>query len=145
MIKDVLLVEAIDLNLPAKDKQDCFRLMAQKLYDNNKITNVEAFIRALNNREKEGVTGMGEGLAIPHGLDGCVVTPTILFCRLKNPIKYESMDDSDVQKVFMIAVPKESGQEHLKLIAMLARKMLHKEFVTGLDDLQAKEDILKLL
>lgn len=145
MIRDVLLVDGIDLNLQVQDKKDLFEKMASILYEHGKIKSKSDFITALNNREKEGMTGMGDGLAIPHGLSSCVVEPTVLFCRLTNEIEYASMDGKGVNKVFMIAVPDNSGQEHLKIIAQLARKMMHKEFVEKLDEMKTSEELLELI
>lgn len=145
MIRDVLLVEGINLDLNVANKEELFEKMATILFDCGKITSKEKYIKALNYREKEGMTGMGNGLAIPHGLDDCVKEPTVLFCRLNKTIEYESMDGQGVNKVFMIAVPANSGQEHLKIIAMLARKMMHAEFVEKLDTIQNAEELLELI
>lgn len=145
MIRDVLLVDGIDLNLQVKDKKDLFEKMSTILYEHGKINSKSDFIVALNNREKEGMTGMGDGLAIPHGLSSCVAEPTVLFCRLAHEVEYESMDGKGVNKVFMIAVPANSGQEHLKIIAQLARKMMHKEFVIKLDEIKTSEELLELI
>lgn len=145
MIKDVLLLDGIQFNLEVKDKKECFEKMADIFYEHGKITSKEDYLKALYHREKEGVTGMGNGLAIPHGLSKCVKEPTVLFCRLSHTIPYESMDGKGVNKVFMIAVPETSGQEHLKIIAMLARKMMHQEFVDQLDKINSTDELLELL
>lgn len=145
MIKDVLLTEGINLNLDVNNKDELFDKMASILFEHGKITSKEKYIKALYKREKEGMTGMGDGLAIPHGLDACVKEPTVLFCHLNKTIEYESMDGQGVNKVFMIAVPETSGQEHLKIIAMLARKMMHKEFVEALDQIQSADELLDII
>lgn len=145
MLKDVFLIEATELELDVKDKNDLFEKMAQILVENSRVCNKGKFIEALNYRESQGVTGMGNGLAIPHGLDSSVTQPTVIFCRLNKSIEYESLDDGEVDKVFMIAVPNNSGDEHLKIIATLARKMMNKDFVECLDTIESKNELLKYL
>lgn len=145
MLKDVFLIEATELSLEVENKNDLFEKMAQKLVEHNRISDKDKFIVALNYRESQGVTGMGDGLAIPHGLDSSVNQPTVIFCRLSKPIVYGSLDDGKVDKVFMIAVPNNSGDEHLKIIASLARKMMNKEFVENLDTITSKNELLKYL
>ena len=144
MIKEILLNEAVEFHMHAKDKDDLFHQMSQKLYDYHCIDNVEEFIKALYKREAEGVTGMVNGLAIPHGLCDCVKKPTVLFCRLDNPIEYESMDGQKIDKIFMLAVPKNSSNEHLKILAMLSRKLMKQELVEKLNTIETKEELNNL-
>ena len=145
MIKDVILKEGIDLNLQVESKSDLFYKMATVLYENNKIDNIDSFVTTLNNREKEGCTGMGSGIAIPHGKSTVVKEPTVLFSRLSKGIEYESLDDEPVNMIFMIAVPENSNNTHLKMISELARKLMHKEFIQSLLSATSRDDIINLL
>lgn len=142
---DIYLIEGINLHLEVKDKKELFEKMAKKMEEYGCIKNKSTYIKALKKREKEGVTGFGQGIAIPHGKSKTVIKPTVLFCRLEKPIKYESLEGDTVSKVFMIAVPENSSNEHLKIISSLARKMTHKSFMDGLDKLEHNEDFIRLL
>lgn len=144
MIKEILLIEGLEFDLDVHDKDELFKVLTNKLYVNNFIENEREFLEALYHREKEGVTGMEDGMAIPHGLSSTVKRPVILFAKLKEPIEYESLDNKPIDKVFMIAVPDNSGNEHLKIISTLARKLVHPEFLEKLNQVTNKEEFLEL-
>lgn len=145
MIKDILLTEATEFHMNVEDKDDLFRKMSKKLFDYKRITDIDQFLNALYKREQEGVTGMVNGLAIPHGLSKCVNTPTVLFCRLDKPIEYESMDGEKIDKIFMLAIPENSSNDHLKILATLSRKLMNQEFVSKLNTIEDTAELLNLL
>lgn len=145
MIKEVMLTEGIDLNLNVKNKIDLFNKMANILFKHNKIDNVDEFVKALNERESQGCTGMGNGIAIPHGKSNCVKEPTVLYCKLEDSIEYESLDDEPIKIIFMIAIPQDSNDTHLKIISQLARKLMHAEFIDNLINANSGEEILAQL
>lgn len=145
MIKEVMLVEGMNLNLRVKNKSQLFTEMATILFNNNKIDDIDGFVEALNIRESQGCTGMGDGIAIPHGKSKYVKEPTVLYCRLEEGIEYESLDDKLIKIVFMIAIPENSDNTHLKIISQLARKLIHKEFINSLINAKTNEEVLAQL
>lgn len=143
-LNEVLFDEGITLNLQGTNKQEVFAELVELLYQNGRINDRQEFLKALQAREEEGVTGMGNGIAIPHGLSNCVVKPTIVYGFHPTGIEYESMDNVPTQMVFMIAVPNNSGKEHLALISKLAAKLIHEDFIKQLKEVKTKEEFLKL-
>lgn len=143
-MKEIFLVKGMQLDLDVKNKDELFGAMTDILVENKKVKNKRKFMKALYKRENVGVTGMENEIAIPHGKSASVVEPTVLFCKLKNPIPYESLIGDRVSKVFMIAVPDKSDNEHLKIISSLARNMMHQEFIDGLDNVQSADQFIKL-
>lgn len=66
-------------------------------------------------RERLGTTGVGQGIAIPHGKFEELDTVRGLFARLETPVEFEAMDDQPVDLIFVLLAPEPSGAEHLKL------------------------------
>ncbi|KMY49978.1 PTS fructose transporter subunit IIABC [Peribacillus loiseleuriae] len=125
------------------------------LFDNlvNKMVEIKAidkkdsdsFRAALEEREALSTTGVGNGIAIPHAKSDIVKNPTLLFLRSDTPIAYDSLDGEPVQLVFMIAVPKDSSDEHLKILAELSRCLMDDDFRNSLMKARTKEEVIATL
>ena len=111
-----------------------------------RVRDEKLVVDAVLQREEEGTTGFGKGIAIPHGKSDGVVEPTLMYGRLDTKIDWKSMDDAPVDKLFLILVPETSHTEHLQMLAKLARKLMHDEFVDALEGImepKALADFLK--
>ena len=82
----------IKLDKKIESKEDLFKYIARKLYQYNRIDNEDNFINALNEREKEISTGIGNHIAIPHTKDATILKPTVFYVRLSEMIEYKSLD-----------------------------------------------------
>lgn len=133
-LTDVLLKELVLLDDASfQTKDDVFKEMAGRFYQAGVTTSEEAFYHALYEREEEGPTVFGEyELAIPHGICDEVVRPGVGFVRLKEPMLYQSCGEEGMVKyIFMLAIEggnSEARNEHLQLLAQVARLMMHEEF-----------------
>lgn len=120
------------------------RQLLQKLADRAaSVVGVDAhdIFETLVAREKLGSTGLGNGIAIPHGkLDG-ISGVTAIFARLDQPIDFDAVDDQPVDLVIMLLAPTGSGADHLKALARVAR-LMRTESVT--EQLRATRDPEKL-
>lgn len=120
------------------------RQLLQKLADRAAgVVGVDAhdIFETLVAREKLGSTGLGNGIAIPHGkLDG-ISGVTAVFARLDQPIDFDAVDDQPVDLVIMLLAPTGSGADHLKALARVAR-LMRTESVT--EQLRATRDPEKL-
>lgn len=145
MLKEVFLSNACLFHLTGAEKKDIFEQMADQLYAEGRITDKEVFIQALLKREHEGPTGMGNEVAIPHGKSSCVTAPTVIFGRHPQGVAYESLDDLPVKYLFMIAVPETTADTHLKILATLARKLMHPDFIEHIKQAESGSDIAALL
>ncbi len=135
--------ENISIANNIKDKKECFHRLASFLAERGEIKaeEISALEQGLWEREKISLTGIGNGVAIPHVQSEVIKRPIIVFLKSKQPIRYESLEGDQVSLVFMIAVPENAGQEHLEYLAKLSRKLVDEEFV---DRLKKEDTVLGL-
>lgn len=110
-----------------------------------RVTSVAKVVDAVLHREEEGTTGFGKGIAIPHGKCDAVSEPTLLFASLENSVEWKAMDDQPVQALFMILVPEQSQNDHLKILAQLARNLMHDDFVQRLLAITSQAEMVSFL
>jgi len=144
-ITELLNVNLIKLELTSKTKEDVIKEMANLLDEDGKLLDKEKYIKAVTDREKEFSTGIGMGIAIPHGKSSGVKEAALVFGRSTNGIDYQSMDDELAHIFFLIAVPEESSNEHLQILAQISRKLMHKELRDSLMSATSPEEIITLL
>ena len=105
----------------------------------------ETIYRALLEREKLGSTAIGEGIAIPHcRINDCAV-PAGCLVTLREPIDFGSADGQDVDIIFVLLVPEEATEVHLKLLAAVARSFSHAEVRDRVRQTQDPEALKQLL
>ncbi|BDZ32293.1 PTS fructose transporter subunit IIA [Lactiplantibacillus sp. WILCCON 0030] len=93
------------------------------------VENEAQLVTDYHEREKESTTGFGNGVAIPHAKSNNVKVATILFGRSEHEIEWQSLDGKPVNTFISLLVPANAGDVHLKLLASLSRKLVHKDFV----------------
>ena len=130
------------LDVTVASKEELFEVIASYAYESGYVTNVDETRRAFNEREEEYSTGLQEGFAIPHAKADTVLTPTVLFIRLK----HETFDDSAVKNVFALMVPKEDeGTVHLEMLSRLATALLEAEFIQQVQQSEDKTQLVELI
>jgi len=145
-LTDLLSKETVDLALEGTTKEDCIKKMADKLDQIGVLTNAESYLQSVLAREEQGSTGIGFGVAIPHGKSTGVAKPGLCFARLATPINWKSLDGNPVSIVFLIAVPEaQAGNEHLQILSSISRKLIHEEFRSKLHNATTVEDVLEAL
>jgi PTS system fructose-specific IIA component len=145
-ITDLINETTIDLNLQANTKEACIEQMALLLSKQGQVANPEQFVSDVLTREETGSTGIGFGVAIPHGKSSGVLTTGLAFAKFAQPVEWNSLDQKPVTMAFLIGVPLEqAGQEHLKILTTLARKLVHESFREQLQNAVTAEDIIKAL
>ncbi|HET7656728.1 MAG TPA: fructose PTS transporter subunit IIA [Bacillales bacterium] len=137
--------ENILFQLEAGSQEEAIRKLVGKAVENGRVNDLETVVEAVLNREKEGTTGFGKGVAIPHGKSSGVIEPTLMFAKTAEGLEWHSMDDKPVEMIFLILVPEESHSEHLQVLAKLARKLMHDEFVTTLRETDEAEKLTAFL
>lgn len=117
-----------------QDKKECFHGLASFLAERGEIKAEEVSVleQGLWEREKISLTGIGNGVAIPHVQSKVIKHPIVICLKSKHPIHYESLEGDQVSLVFMIAVPEKAGCEHLECLAKLSRKLVDEAFVERL-------------
>ena len=144
-ITELLSVNTIKLELTSKTKDDVIKEMANILDEDGKLLDKDKYIKAVTDREKEFSTGIGMGIAIPHGKSSGVKEASLVFGRSSDGIDYKSMDDELAHIFFLIAVPEESSDEHLKILAQISRKLMHKQLRESLMKASSPEEVIALL
>ncbi|WP_003544255.1 PTS sugar transporter subunit IIA [Desulfotomaculum nigrificans] len=143
---EILKHETIQLSLDVKTKEECIQQMAEQMVKTGAVTNKEAYVQTVLEREQKGTTGVGFGVAIPHGKSDGVAAPALGFAKLAHPVDWQSLDGNPVSIVFLIAVPAEqAGNEHLQILAAIARKLIHEEFRNRLKEAKSPEEVLQVL
>lgn len=133
----------IQLNADYKTKEEVITEIAKLFEKNDRLYDLDDYIQAVNDREKEVSTNMGDGIGIPHARTDAVKDPSLAFVRLRHPIVWD--DQEEVKIVFQIAVPGSGGNLHLQILAKLARKLIYDEFKEKLLHIQSKKELLSLI
>jgi PTS system nitrogen regulatory IIA component len=119
-LTDFVSPEAIFANVRATNKKQLLQELSQRAAKLSGLDEREIF-DALLHRERLGSTGIGEGVAIPHGKLAKVKSIFGIFARLERPIDFDSLDGAPVDLVFLLIAPEASGADHLKALACVAR------------------------
>jgi len=119
-IADLLSPDAVLAHVKATTKKQVLQEMAHKAAMLTQLPERRIF-ETLTEREKLGSTGMGQGIAIPHGRVAGVEKMTGLFAQLDHPVDFDSMDDQPVDLVFLLLAPEGAGADHLKALARVSR------------------------
>jgi len=124
-ISDLLAPEAVLASLKAHGKKQLLQEMAERAAKLTGLSDRRIF-ETLIERERLGSTGMGLGIAIPHGRIAGLPRIVGLFARLETPIAYEAVDDQPVDLVFLLLAPEGAGADHLKALARVSRLLRNK-------------------
>jgi len=119
-IADLLSPNAVISHLKATSKKQVLHEMAVKAASLTRLSDRRIF-EILTEREKLGSTGMGQGIAIPHGRIPGIEKIIGLFAQLDHPVDFDAMDDQPVDLVFLLLAPEGAGADHLKALARVSR------------------------
>ncbi len=121
-LSDLIKPEAVIPSLKANSKKQALQAISEKAAALTGLPEREIF-ETLLKREKLGTTGVGGGIAIPHGKLASLDQIFGLFARLPKPIDFEALDDQPVDLVFLLLAPEGAGADHLKALARIARHL----------------------
>ncbi len=119
-LSDLIEVPAVMPTLKANSKKQLLQLLAEKAAAVTGLPEREVFDTILQ-RERLGSTGVGNGIAIPHGKLAGISRITGIFARLETPVDFEALDDQPVDLVFLLLAPEGAGADHLKALSRIAR------------------------
>ena len=141
-IMDILVKDAVILNLGVKSKRDVLAEMANALAKVEPEIEGDRLLEVLLEREALQSTGIGEGVAIPHGkmvgLDRLVAT----FARSPQGVDFESIDGQPTHHFFLLVVPEHSGGQYLKALARISRFFRDAAFRQRLSEVETLEEIV---
>lgn len=145
-LTDLTKKELIVTELQGFTKNEVIDELIEKLDHAGVLKSKRKFKKAIEKRENEGSTGIGFHIAIPHGKSKAVLTPQVAFGIKREGVDWKSVDGQDAKLFFMIAVPEENaGNEHLKILQMLSRRLMNEEFRTSLLNAKTVEEAYTLL
>ncbi|MEO7055152.1 MAG: PTS IIA-like nitrogen regulatory protein PtsN [Rhizomicrobium sp.] len=143
-ISDLLAPEAVLASLKAQTKKQLLQELAARAHARTQLPEKKIF-ETLNERERLGTTGVGAGIAIPHGRMAGVANITGVFVRLESAIDYEAVDGQPVDLVFMLLAPENAGADHLKALARVSRLLRNQQICEKLRSAQSAEALYAIL
>ncbi|MFF2194619.1 fructose-specific PTS transporter subunit EIIC [Streptomyces sp. NPDC058157] len=146
VLSGYLTERTVRTELAAGTKEEAIREMAEMLAATGNVRDVAELVRVALAREAQGTTGLGESIAIPHAKTDAVSRPTVGFARSGEGIEWGALDGTKARLVFMIAVPEAAaGDEHLRILALLSRKLMDGGFRDRLGSAPDGPAVLELL
>jgi PTS system fructose-specific IIC component len=146
VLSGYLTEQTVKVRLDSRDKESAIREMAGLLAATGKVADVEELVRTALRREAQGTTGLGEEIAIPHAKTDAVTAPIVGFARSAEGIEWGALDGTKAKLVFMISVPEAAaGDEHLRILALLSRKLMDPGFRERLTAAEDERAILGVL
>lgn len=142
-IFSLLDTQTILPNLEANNKAEILQKLVSTLEPKVSDEQLDKIYDAVIEREKIMSTGVGKGLAIPHGKTAGIDQTYAAFAMLKNPVDYDAIDNEPVTMVFLLVGPQSSNSLHIKLLSRISRLMNNSEFREKLRDCSTSEDIIK--
>lgn len=138
--------DLIVMDLAESEKASVLRNLVKLPALKSVVTDQDAVLSALLERESQGSTGFGDGVAIPHAKSPAVEEARVVFARSEKGVDWQSLDNQPVRMLFMILVPEhQKGDFHLKILQMLARKLTHEDFKAELMAANTEEEVYKIL
>jgi PTS system nitrogen regulatory IIA component len=143
-LSDLLTPDSVLANLKATGKKQVLQELSERAARISGLPEREIF-DALLQRERLGSTGVGAGVAIPHGKLTRATRIFGVFARLEKPIDFEALDDAPVDLVFMLVAPEASGADHLKALARIARVLRDQNYVAKLRSIRDASGLYSVL
>lgn len=143
-VGDLLQPQLINLALKAATKREAISELAALMADGGYLYDQEEFIAAVMEREALGSTGVGMGVAIPHGKAKAVRVAGVAFGKSASGVDFQG-PDGPAHLIFLIAVPENAENHHLKILAKLSRMLIHEEVRAKLTQATTAEEVLQAL
>ncbi|WP_306529697.1 PTS fructose transporter subunit IIABC [[Ruminococcus] torques] len=144
-IRELLSNQSIALGAEAANKKDIIEKMTVLMETSGNLTDRKRYLKGVLEREAEGTTGIGEGVAIPHAKNAAVKKAGIAAMVLKKEVDFESLDGEPVKLVFMIAAPDNGANEHLEALSRLSTMLMDDEFRNRLIQAEDRNRFLAII
>lgn len=144
-IRELLARESIELNGKGSTKEEILDAMVELMAKSGKISDVETYRKGVYEREQEGTTGIGEGIAIPHCKSDAVKAPGLAAMVIPDGAEFDALDGEKVNLVFLIAAPNSEDNVHLDVLSKLSTLLLDENFTTKLRNAESIEAFLEII
>ena len=144
-ITDLLDAKSISLNLSPKSKSEALDMAVDLMVKSGKINDREGYRKQVYLREEESTTGIGEGIAIPHGKCDAVDRPGLAAMVIKDGVDFDSIDGDQVTLLFLIAAPNTEDNVHLDVLSKLSVLLMDEEFSKSLRNAKSVDEFISIV
>lgn len=144
-IVDMLKKEFVIEELKSKTRREVLTELSKVFLRGNVEVDYDVMVEVLLEREKLGSTGIGDGIAIPHGKLAGLENLMVSFGISKDGIEFDSMDGKPVHIFFLLMAPENSAGQHLKALAKISRMLKDSSFRTNLMKAESAEDLYRII
>lgn len=144
-IRDLLTPQSICLSGMAGGKEEALNQMVELMVRNGNIKDIAAYRKGVFAREKEGTTGIGEGIAIPHCKSDAVAKPGLAAMVVKDGVDFDALDGEKVHLIFLIAAPDTEDNVHLDVLSRLSVMLMDEKFTSSLKAAESVGEFLGII
>ena len=144
-ITELLDKRSINLKAAPGSKKETIEQAVELMAKSGKISDIDAYREKVFLREEESTTGIGEGIAIPHGKGDCVKSAGLAAMVIPNGVDYDALDGEPVHLLFLIAAPETKDNVHLTVLSKLSRLLMDEGFVAALRAAKNEDEFLKII
>lgn len=144
-ITELLDVRSISLDAAPKSKKEALDMVVDLMVRSGKVNDVEGYRKLVYASEEESTTGIGEGIAIPHGKGDAVDRPGLAAMVVKDGVDFESLDEEPATLFFLIAAPNTEDNVHLDVLSKLSMMLMDPEFTESLRNAGTAEEFLEII
>ena len=144
-ITDLLDKRSISLDGAPKNKQEALDMAIELMKGSDKINDQEAYRKQVYQREEEGTTGIGMGIAIPHGKCNAVDRPGLAAMVIKDGVDFDSLDGEPVHLLFLIAAPDTEDNIHLEVLSKLSMMLMDDNFTQSLKNASSVDEFMEII
>lgn len=136
---------AVQMDVQSPDKESAIAELCQLLEKNTKIKDAKEVIHSLMERERLGSTGIGQGVAIPHGKSASVDHLVAALGISRKGVNFDALDGEPVHLIFLLVAPHDSSGTHLKALARISRLLKDKFFRQALKESKTAEEVCRII
>ena len=145
-ISELITPALVTTDLAATDARSAIAELSDLLAADGRVTDRDGFVDTVVAREADtGGTGMGSGIAIPHGKSAAVARAGLAFGRHAGGLDFGSEDGTPSDLVFLIAAPEGADDLHVRVLSRIARKLIHESFRTSLREAASPQDVVDIV
>lgn len=144
-ITDLLDRRSVSLTAAPGSKSEALDMAVDLMVRSEKISDRDAYRAQVYLREEESTTGIGEGIAIPHGKCDAVKKPGLAAMVIKDGVEFESLDDEPVTLLFLIAAPNTEDNVHLDVLSKLSVMLMDEDFTAALRNAQSVDEFMDII
>jgi PTS system fructose-specific IIA component/PTS system nitrogen regulatory IIA component len=144
-LRDQLDESVVKVGLKSADKESCFEEMVDILVQAGRVKDRAGALAAIRAREAQGTTGIGQGVAIPHGKHASIPTLTAALGISSKGIEFDSIDGDRVRVVFLLLARMDDPGPHVRALAEIARLVQTPGFYRKLTEAKTAQEVLEIL